>query len=93
MPKSTILHGTAEIRQNFDHVSIATHASRRAQKKSIKKARFTLILAQVTASGGPVFLLFYEALQADSQKELDRLFTHARTRRRPVTKLNSSVPF
>ena len=50
VPKSTILHGSAEIRQNFDHVSIATHASRRAQKKSIKKARFTFILAQVYAS-------------------------------------------
>ena len=27
----------AEIRQNFDHTSIVTHSSRRAQKKSIKK--------------------------------------------------------
>ena len=46
VPKSTIWHAGAEIRQNFDHVSIATHASRRAQKKSIKEARFTLILAR-----------------------------------------------
>ena len=37
VPKSTISH--AEIRQNFDHASIATHASRRAQRKPIKKAR------------------------------------------------------
>ena len=34
--------------QNFDHVSIAT--SRRAQRKSIKKARFALISAQPSTS-------------------------------------------
>ena len=35
-------------RHFFRHLSIATHASRRAQKKSIKKARFTLILHRRT---------------------------------------------
>ena len=38
-PKSTIWHAGAEIRQNFDHTSIATHTSRRAQGKLVKKAR------------------------------------------------------
>ena len=37
VPKSTVRR--AEIRQNFDHLSIEAHASRRAQKKFIKKAR------------------------------------------------------
>ena len=60
-------------------MTIATHASRRAQKTSIKKARFTLILAQATAcaaalraarASGQAQLAAYERC-AERHRELD----------------------